>query len=146
MGLDPLEETYTDCYVVIGDEDVEPLTGAYHHFRGNLPNDGNKIYVCFTHSPGKEPINGFEVREGDMSELQLPPDVEVVDGNLGILGKPKYVVVCSIWPSLQKTVELELMKLGECFCLFFRYLCIRRGMPALSHVEVCYGNGHLMDG
>ena len=96
MGLDPLEETYTDCYVVIGDEDVEPLTGAYHHFRGNLPNDGNKIYVCFTHSPGKEPINGFEVREGDMSELQLPPDVEVVDGNLGILGNPKYVVACSL--------------------------------------------------
>ncbi len=30
LDLPPLEETYSDCYVIIGDEDVEPLAGSYH--------------------------------------------------------------------------------------------------------------------
>ena len=31
MELPPLTETLTDCFVVVGDEDAEPLPGVYMH-------------------------------------------------------------------------------------------------------------------
>jgi len=117
MDLPPLEESFTDCYVVYGDEDVEPMAGTYHREHGTVPVDSNKVYICFAHTFGKEPICDFILVEGDPAndEVQLPPGFDRLDGNLGPRNAPKY-------------------------------LCVKHGIPAISHVEVCYGEKLSMEG
>ena len=75
--LRALATRYTDCYVVIGDEDVEPMAGTYHHEHGTVPVDSHRLFVCFTHSFGKEPICDFAIMEGSTDEASPPAGFEV---------------------------------------------------------------------
>ena len=85
MDLLPLEPSFTDCFVVIGD-DVDPVPGSHSHQVGRPPDDSREVYVCFTHTFGKEPICDITVLEGNPHEhggVEVPHGFEVVDGNLG---------------------------------------------------------------
>ena len=113
VDLPPMEPTFTNCYVIIGD-DVQPLQGAHSRQVGRVPDDSHELFVCFNHSFGKEPITDIVLMEGDPEEVPPPSGYKVVDGNLGT-----------------RTAQ--------------KYLCVKRGLPAINFAEVCYGD-HPMDG
>ena len=67
-----------------------------------MPVDGTHVYVCLTHTFGREPICGFTMLNGDIADTEPPPGYEAIDGNLGTRGDPKHLCVTTGIPAVSR--------------------------------------------